>query len=227
MFWRTIYFNIHKKFFFKSASLSLIFLTVCFSSLPSVSFSSGAFTVSSWWGEVLSVGRVRWRFRECAGIGRPRRPHCHQWWHRLQLWCKSDICIILSHIFCRLFTSRESYTHSHCCLHPPYQLPSNKESSFRKTWTPKYTLRSHFDGVRALAFHPVEPCLVTVSEDHTLKLWNLTKTVPAKKYDIICINSNAAFEGSSEAGKNPMVKWYIWRQCIGVLLRRNDQNMEV
>uniref|UniRef100_A0AAQ6IHM0 Striatin-3 n=1 Tax=Anabas testudineus TaxID=64144 RepID=A0AAQ6IHM0_ANATE len=61
------------------------------------------------------------------------------------------------------------------------QLPSNKESSFRKTWNPKYTLRSHFDGVRALAFHPVEPCLVTVSEDHTLKLWNLTKTVPAKK----------------------------------------------
>ncbi|XP_041810063.1 striatin-3 isoform X1 [Chelmon rostratus] len=62
-----------------------------------------------------------------------------------------------------------------------YDMPSNKESSFRKTWNPKYTLRSHFDGVRALAFHPVEPCLVTVSEDHTLKLWNLTKTVPAKK----------------------------------------------
>ncbi|KAG7254714.1 LOW QUALITY PROTEIN: hypothetical protein CRUP_033020 [Coryphaenoides rupestris] len=49
------------------------------------------------------------------------------------------------------------------------------------TWSPKYTLRSHFDGVRALAFHPLEPCLVTVSEDHTLKLWNLTKTLPAKK----------------------------------------------
>uniref|UniRef100_A0AAX7UNG5 Striatin-3 n=1 Tax=Astatotilapia calliptera TaxID=8154 RepID=A0AAX7UNG5_ASTCA len=62
-----------------------------------------------------------------------------------------------------------------------YDLPSSKESSFRKTWNPKYTLRSHFDGVRALDFHPVEPCLVTVSEDHTLKLWNLTKTVPAKK----------------------------------------------
>uniref|UniRef100_A0A8C9TZT1 Striatin, calmodulin binding protein 3 n=1 Tax=Scleropages formosus TaxID=113540 RepID=A0A8C9TZT1_SCLFO len=50
-----------------------------------------------------------------------------------------------------------------------------------KTWNPKYTLRSHFDGVRGLAFHPVEPVLVTVSEDHTLKLWNLQKTVPAKK----------------------------------------------
>uniref|UniRef100_A0A8C9VWZ2 Striatin-3 n=1 Tax=Scleropages formosus TaxID=113540 RepID=A0A8C9VWZ2_SCLFO len=53
--------------------------------------------------------------------------------------------------------------------------------AFRKTWNPKYTLRSHFDGVRGLAFHPVEPVLVTVSEDHTLKLWNLQKTVPAKK----------------------------------------------
>uniref|UniRef100_A0A6Q2WVK9 Striatin-3 n=1 Tax=Esox lucius TaxID=8010 RepID=A0A6Q2WVK9_ESOLU len=57
---------------------------------------------------------------------------------------------------------------------------TNKDT-FRKTWNPKYTLRSHFDGVRALAFHPVEPVLVTVSEDHTLKLWNLQKTVPAKK----------------------------------------------
>uniref|UniRef100_A0A9J7YNI8 Striatin-3 n=1 Tax=Cyprinus carpio carpio TaxID=630221 RepID=A0A9J7YNI8_CYPCA len=58
-----------------------------------------------------------------------------------------------------------------------YDLPANKDA-FRKTWNPKYTLRSHFDGVRALAFHPVEPVLVTVSEDHTLKLWNLQKTVP-------------------------------------------------
>uniref|UniRef100_A0A4W3GST1 Striatin, calmodulin binding protein 3 n=1 Tax=Callorhinchus milii TaxID=7868 RepID=A0A4W3GST1_CALMI len=61
-----------------------------------------------------------------------------------------------------------------------YDLPSNKDA-FRKTWNPKYTLRSHFDGVRSLAFHPVEPVLVTASEDHTLKLWNLQKTVPAKK----------------------------------------------
>lgn len=61
-----------------------------------------------------------------------------------------------------------------------FKLPANKDA-FRKTWNPKYTLRSHFDGVRALAFHPVEPVLVTASEDHTLKLWNLQKTVPAKK----------------------------------------------
>uniref|UniRef100_A0A8C8D8I9 Striatin-3 n=1 Tax=Oncorhynchus tshawytscha TaxID=74940 RepID=A0A8C8D8I9_ONCTS len=60
-------------------------------------------------------------------------------------------------------------------------ITSANKDTFRKTWNPKYTLRSHFDGVRALAFHPVEPVLVTVSEDNTLKLWNLQKTVPAKK----------------------------------------------
>ncbi|XP_045179942.2 striatin-3-like isoform X8 [Mercenaria mercenaria] len=64
--------------------------------------------------------------------------------------------------------------------------PSNYDISaptevFRKTWNAKYTLRSHFDGVRTLAFHPIEPVLITGSEDHTLKLWNLQKTVPAKK----------------------------------------------
>ncbi|XP_056647847.1 striatin-3 isoform X1 [Diorhabda sublineata] len=61
-----------------------------------------------------------------------------------------------------------------------YDIDSSKEA-FRKTWNAKYTLRSHFDGVRALAFHPTEPVLITASEDHTLKLWNLQKTVPAKK----------------------------------------------
>ncbi|KAK7788987.1 hypothetical protein R5R35_008681 [Gryllus longicercus] len=61
-----------------------------------------------------------------------------------------------------------------------YDITATKES-YRKTWNAKYTLRSHFDGVRALAFHPQEPVLITASEDHTLKLWNLQKTVPAKK----------------------------------------------
>ncbi|KAL2086622.1 hypothetical protein ACEWY4_017681 [Coilia grayii] len=59
------------------------------------------------------------------------------------------------------------------------QMSSSQD--LRKTWNPKFTLRSHFDSVRALAFHPTEPVLVTASEDHTLKMWNLSKTAPAKK----------------------------------------------
>ncbi|KAJ8360051.1 hypothetical protein SKAU_G00165760 [Synaphobranchus kaupii] len=58
---------------------------------------------------------------------------------------------------------------------------TNSKDALRKTWNPKFTLRSHFDGIRGLAFHPVEPVLVTASEDHTLKMWNLQKTAPAKK----------------------------------------------
>lgn len=55
------------------------------------------------------------------------------------------------------------------------------KTATRKTWNAKYTLRSHFDGVRALAFHPTESILITASEDHTMKLWNLQKTVTPKK----------------------------------------------
>ncbi|XP_044015690.1 striatin isoform X3 [Aphidius gifuensis] len=60
------------------------------------------------------------------------------------------------------------------------EMAATKET-FRKTWNAKYTLRSHFDCVRSLVFHPTDPVLITASDDHTLKLWNLQKTVPAKK----------------------------------------------
>lgn len=75
-----------------------------------------------------------------------------------------------------------------------YDVTTSKEP-FRKTWTAKYTLRSHFDGVRALAFHPVEPVLITASEDHTLKLWNLQKTVPAKKTQSLDVEPVYTFRG--------------------------------
>ncbi|GAA6066498.1 striatin-like isoform X1, partial [Tachysurus ichikawai] len=61
-----------------------------------------------------------------------------------------------------------------------YDITNNKDA-LRKTWNPKFSLRSHFDAIRGLAFHPSEPVLITASEDHTLKMWNLQKTTPAKK----------------------------------------------
>lgn len=64
----------------------------------------------------------------------------------------------------------------------------------------KYTLRSHFDSVRALAFHPVEPVLITASEDHTLKMWNLQKTVSAKKWvkDVYFVHFDECLTVSSD-----------------------------
>ncbi|CAB1347603.1 unnamed protein product [Coregonus sp. 'balchen'] len=45
----------------------------------------------------------------------------------------------------------------------------NREE-FKKTWNPRFTLRSHFDAIRALTFHPSQAVLLTASEDGTLKL---------------------------------------------------------
>ncbi|MGH0159231.1 UNVERIFIED_CONTAM: hypothetical protein FKN15_069526 [Acipenser sinensis] len=76
---------------------------------------------------------------------------------------------------------------------------SNNKDALRKTWNPKFTLRSHFDGIRGLAFHPIEPVLITASEDHTLKMWNLQKIAPTKKGSVLCVvmstNGEQCFSG--------------------------------
>ena len=51
----------------------------------------------------------------------------------------------------------------------------NEDDGLSVRWNLKYTLRSHYDCVRALQFHPVEPVLVTAGEDGTAKLWNLSE----------------------------------------------------
>ncbi|KAK6108318.1 WD domain G-beta repeat family protein [Brugia pahangi] len=50
-------------------------------------------------------------------------------------------------------------------------IPDDDTTNIR--WNLKFTLRSHFDSIRAMQFHPVEPVLITASEDSTAKLWNL------------------------------------------------------
>uniref|UniRef100_A0A8D0C2E6 Striatin 4 n=1 Tax=Salvator merianae TaxID=96440 RepID=A0A8D0C2E6_SALMN len=70
---------------------------------------------------------------------------------------------------------------------------SDSKDAFKKTWNPKFTLRSHYDGIRALVFHHLESALVTASEDGTLKLWNLQKTVAAKKNAALDVEPVYAF----------------------------------
>ncbi|TPP63493.1 Striatin [Fasciola gigantica] len=74
------------------------------------------------------------------------------------------------------------------------------------SWTAKYTLRSHFDAIRAVAFHSTEPALVTASEDHTLKLWNLSKTVQAKKSTSFDVEPIFTFRGHD----SPVLSLAIW-----------------
>jgi WD40 repeat protein len=48
-----------------------------------------------------------------------------------------------------------------------------------RPWKSRVTLRSHFDGVRSVAFHSADPQLLTASEDGTLKLWSVDAVMPA------------------------------------------------
>nr|XP_021405431.2 striatin-4 [Lonchura striata domestica] len=65
----------------------------------------------------------------------------------------------------------------------------------RRSWSPRLTLRSHFDAVRALAFVPCHPALVTASEDATLKLWDLQKPLGPKKSAALDVEPVYAFRG--------------------------------
>ncbi|KAM8986064.1 striatin-4 isoform 1-T1 [Ara ararauna] len=65
----------------------------------------------------------------------------------------------------------------------------------RKCWSPRFTLRSHLDAVRALAFHPVAPALLTASEDGTVKLWNLQRPPSPKRTATVDVEPVYAFRG--------------------------------
>ncbi|VDK69906.1 unnamed protein product [Anisakis simplex] len=57
-----------------------------------------------------------------------------------------------------------------------FNAPDDDNTAIR--WNLKFTLRSHYDSIRVMQFHPVEPVLITASEDGTAKLWNLGTTNP-------------------------------------------------
>ncbi|KAB0391734.1 hypothetical protein E2I00_012786, partial [Balaenoptera physalus] len=80
---------------------------------------------------------------------------------------------------------------------------SDSKDAFKKTWNPKFTLRSHYDGIRSLAFHHSQSALLTASEDGTLKLWNLQKAVTAKKGPVLAVamgsHSEYCYSGGADA----------------------------
>lgn len=56
---------------------------------------------------------------------------------------------------------------------------NNNTFSGARSWKFKYTLRSHFDAVWSLVFHPTESVLLSASEDGTWKMWNLQSLAPS------------------------------------------------
>ena len=116
-------------------------------------------------GLITSISR---RIRQ-SGAWRVRTTNNHKWqWIIVRCKCLDGIISLY-------FASFYSYNSKYLRISSCQILQITTPSQIRKTWNAKYTLRSHFDGVRALAFHPTEPVLITASEDQTLKLWNLQK----------------------------------------------------
>ncbi|VEL14198.1 unnamed protein product [Protopolystoma xenopodis] len=76
------------------------------------------------------------------------------------------------------------------------------------SWVAKYTLRSHFDAIRCAVFHPTEQILLTASEDHTLKMWNLAKTVQAKKTTSLDVEPMYTFRGHTSPVLSLVVSLY-------------------
>ena len=70
---------------------------------------------------------------------------------------------------------------------------SDSKDAFKKTWNPRFTVRSQYDGIRSLAFHHSQSALLTASEDGTLKLWNLQKAVTAEKNAVLDVEPIHAF----------------------------------
>lgn len=67
-------------------------------------------------------------------------------------------------------------------------------TSATKLWKSRRTLRSHFDGVRALAWHPTDPVLVSGSDDATVKVWALKGATGSKK-SALDVDPMATFRG--------------------------------
>ncbi|RUS18134.1 WD40-repeat-containing domain protein [Endogone sp. FLAS-F59071] len=69
-----------------------------------------------------------------------------------------------------------------------------------KMWRTKFTLRSHLDTVRSVAFHPTEMVIVSGSEDSTVRLWNLKSSLDrdgsvSKKGALQDIEPNITYRG--------------------------------
>ncbi|KAL3311848.1 Striatin-3 [Cichlidogyrus casuarinus] len=56
-----------------------------------------------------------------------------------------------------------------------------QDAAHALNWELRYTLRGHFDSIRQIVFHPSDTHVVTASEDCTLKIWNLAKSIQNKK----------------------------------------------
>ncbi|KAI9496878.1 WD40-repeat-containing domain protein [Zychaea mexicana] len=57
------------------------------------------------------------------------------------------------------------------------EVGKKQEHQQPKMWKPRVTIKGHLDSVRAVAFHPTEMMVASGSDDGTVKIWNLQRTI--------------------------------------------------
>ncbi|CAG8537810.1 19820_t:CDS:10 [Cetraspora pellucida] len=74
-----------------------------------------------------------------------------------------------------------------------------ENSSDRKMWRQRFTLKSHLDTVRSISWHKSELVFASGSEDGTVKLWNLKGPVSLKPTDVPDIEPTITYRGHTAA----------------------------
>nr|QQY02510.1 striatin 2 [Cryptocotyle lingua] len=91
-------------------------------------------------------------------------------------------------------------------------------------WTPRFTLRGHFDGIRSVAFHPIERALFSAGEDGCVMLWNLDKE---EQSGSSWSHAKQAGRGSAPYSMDELDPFHIYRGHDGPVLCTVTPSAEV
>ena len=95
----------------------------------------------------------------------------------------------------------------------------DETTTAKRTLTIKSSLRGHFDAIRCLNFHPNEAILLTGSEDQTVKLWCLDKSVnnlsSSLNHPLVAGASKKSLSNANNSDIDPL---YTFRGHTGAVL---------
>ncbi|KAG2220234.1 hypothetical protein INT45_008775 [Circinella minor] len=57
------------------------------------------------------------------------------------------------------------------------EVSKKQEQKQSKIWKPRVTIKGHLDSVRAVSFHPTDMMVASGSDDGTVKIWNLKRSI--------------------------------------------------
>jgi striatin 1/3/4 len=97
-------------------------------------------------------------------------------------------------------------------------LQQNPTQDSKRALTIKSNLRGHYDSIRCLNFHPTESLLLTGSEDSTVKLWCLDKSVNNLSSSLNGSKKSLTSTGGGSNSSGDIEPLYTFRGHTGAIL---------